>query len=465
MNLLHVESLFIGLKEGLKILLILFLTRDYLIKEDKMRLFISLPMGITVVFFAALSLAFIENSSGYNTTIIKLMGYSFGIFYILSLLFLYQYSGIELFGPLKRYLLKDIFLFPVSLILTVLYFAPDAGGTVLYLKEMVRLSEGNIPVISFFAGLLSVFLLLYLTGRTIKGGLKEKFVGLFDLPQFFLFLALVKLLAGGVKGFAELSLIPVVQAGLMKLIHDVVHQTFITIMVPDHMILSVTTWNFIGALFSERFALYLSLVVLFLPLFVFLRGYMRAPVELPDRIKVKAERRKYVKAVKDQRIWKAVPVISFMIIILFMWFSQREERVSRLYNPEPQPLVAENNEVVIPISSLSGDLRDGMLHKFTVDIDGAPVRLLVMKRSDEGLAVCLDACEICPPQGYAQAEGHVVCLYCRTPIPIDTLGKPGGCNPIPLSAVVTDKDIRIKLSEIKKKWEMVKTGKTREVLK
>ena len=49
------------------------------------------------------------------------------------------------------------------------------------------------------------------------------------------------------------------------------------------------------------------------------------------------------------------------------------------------------------------------------------------------LTVDLDACAICKPDGYGQAEGTVICYYCKTLIPLDTVGKPGGCNPVPIS--------------------------------
>ena len=44
----------------------------------------------------------------------------------------------------------------------------------------------------------------------------------------------------------------------------------------------------------------------------------------------------------------------------------------------------------------------------------------------------LDACAICKPDGYGQAEGTVICYYCKTLIPLETVGKPGGCNPVPV---------------------------------
>jgi uncharacterized membrane protein len=49
-----------------------------------------------------------------------------------------------------------------------------------------------------------------------------------------------------------------------------------------------------------------------------------------------------------------------------------------------------------------------------------------------------------------------------TPIPVDTLGKPGGCNPIPLDATVGEREISIDIEELDRKWRAVMSGETRE---
>jgi uncharacterized membrane protein len=56
----------------------------------------------------------------------------------------------------------------------------------------------------------------------------------------------------------------------------------------------------------------------------------------------------------------------------------------------------------------------------------------------------------------------VVCLSCNTPIPLDTLGKPGGCNPMPLAALITDKEVRVQSAEIAEKWAKSKSREKKE---
>jgi uncharacterized membrane protein len=120
--------------------------------------------------------------------------------------------------------------------------------------------------------------------------------------------------------------------------------------------------------------------------------------------------------------------------------------------PEAKPLIGDNGAVVVPLVSPGEDLMDGRIHKFSVLVDGEAVRLLMIRTSDGRLAVTLDACEICPPEGYGQDGQRVFCIYCMTPIPVDTLGQSGGCNPIPLDAEVTERNVRVSMDEVRAKW-------------
>jgi len=286
----------------------------------------------------------------------------------------------------------------------------------------------------------------------------------FDIPQLLLFFAIVKLFGGGVQGFAELTLIPSLQRGLMKFAHDVIHQTFIFLMVPDHPLLKTTVWNFIGFFFGSNIALWESLLLLLL--FPLLFIYYSLTRSLPDEdVDSGAKRRMLRHLILSDRRRKALPVIVFVIMIVAVWFSQGGESVSQLYIPKPKPVVEDKGLIMIPVNDPTMNLRDGALHKFALNHQGKEIQLLVIRKPDNSLSVCLDACEICQPDGYGQREDHVICIYCNTPIPVATLGEPGGCNPIPLAASVDENFIRVELSEIMKKWEYVNSGKSKEGIK
>ncbi len=329
----------------------------------------------------------------------------------------------------------------------------------MFIRDVYEMKGGHAATYaSAVAGFIVPLVIAGLLLRKVRGRLGE----FFGIAQLLLFLAVIKLIAGGVEGFAELSLIPSVQRGVMKFVHDVVHQTLVFVMVPDHPLLKTTVWNFIGVFFGANIALLITLTILLLPPLMFLNHSLLDPLPEPSGAASGAERRAYKAAVRADRRKKAVPAAIFVAVILVFWFAGVGGEVSRLYNPTPKPVVEDKGLVVIPLTDPTMDIMDGSVHKFVLSRDGVDIRIMVLKKPDGKLAVMLDACEICSPEGYGQTEGHVVCIYCRTPIPVETLGKPGGCNPIPLEAQVTDRDIRISVSEIGSKWDKVISGKTKE---
>ena len=452
------EALFIGAKEGVKLSLCVLLVLAYLRNGGLAYLKRPLAAGLAVVFLASFIVMTVDVTVGTRDTIVKMIGYVFGLFYFFSVGALFHATGTDLLGPFAGIAEKKAVLIPATLALTILYFVPDMAGSSLYVTDLSGMAGGALSArAAAGAGFALSLAGAYLLSRFVRVDLSR----LFGLPQLLLALALIKLLACGVHGFAELSLIPAVQAGLRKLIHDVVHQTFVFLMVPDHPLLSTTAWNFIAVLFGETAGLWLSLVLLSLPLILFIVKHFGEQVAVPDGISVPARRRSFVKSIQDQRVLKSLPVLVFLLCIMSVWFSQRGEGTSGIAVPTAVPVVDEGGAVVIPLQATQRDLRDGALHKFSLSLDGEAVRLLIMRKPDGTLATCLDACEICPPDGYGQAREHVVCLYCMTPIPFDTVGKPGGCNPIPLPALVTDKDVRIQVTDIERAWALMKSGQSK----
>jgi uncharacterized membrane protein len=234
-------------------------------------------------------------------------------------------------------------------------------------------------------------------------------------------------------------------------------------MVPDHPLLKMTVWNFIGFFFGSNFASFASLLILLFSPFLFVYHSLLKPVPEPEA-QTAVSRRKLKSQLLSDRRKKALPVIVFIGLILVSWFSQGKEQISQMYIPKPRPIVVDRGFILIPVKDPTMNLRDGALHTFSLIYGGENIRILIIKKRDNTLTVTLDACEICPPEGYGLRGDHVVCIYCKSPIPIDTLGKPGGCNPIPLVAKVDELFVRIEVKEILKKWGFMKSGMSKEVI-
>lgn len=93
--------------------------------------------------------------------------------------------------------------------------------------------------------------------------------------------------------------------------------------------------------------------------------------------------------------------------------------------------IASDDKVHIPVASI----RDGNLHRFAwIADDGKVVRFIVINRFPQQLklGVAFDACLLCGDQGYIQEGNQIICGACGVHIFIPSIGKAGGCNPVPL---------------------------------
>ena len=91
----------------------------------------------------------------------------------------------------------------------------------------------------------------------------------------------------------------------------------------------------------------------------------------------------------------------------------------------------EQNQIQIPIEQV----KDGKLHRFVwIADDGKAVRFFIINRLPDrlSLAAVFDACILCGDQGYVMENDQVICVGCGVRMFIPSIGKPGGCNPVPI---------------------------------
>ena len=79
---------------------------------------------------------------------------------------------------------------------------------------------------------------------------------------------------------------------------------------------------------------------------------------------------------------------------------------------------------------------DGNLHRFDfIASDGHRVRFFLINRYDADhvrMGVVFDTCMICGDKGYIQEGNEIICISCNVHLFRPSIGKPGGCNPVPL---------------------------------
>jgi uncharacterized membrane protein len=138
----------------------------------------------------------------------------------------------------------------------------------------------------------------------------------------------------------------------------------------------------------------------------------------------------------------AVYTSSFLFIVLVTAEFIYAKSVSALSPATEVTFV--NGQVSIPLAQVS----DGDLHRFAATENGVEVRFWLYLKPGGKIATVLDACEICGPVGFYKGPTGVICKNCAAPINPQSVGMPGGCNPIPLTAEVTAEAVIIKEADL-----------------
>lgn len=136
-------------------------------------------------------------------------------------------------------------------------------------------------------------------------------------------------------------------------------------------------------------------------------------------------------------------VLSFCIILYFFMVSSKPPTID-----EAKELLPDNNGKFIFDVAL---LRDNKLHRFSyVSAEGKVIRFfLINKREDKDSPVAVfDACAICGDMGYVKKDGELICISCNVRIFLPSVGKTGGCNPIPLKYEYANQKITIDVKDV-----------------
>jgi uncharacterized membrane protein len=166
----------------------------------------------------------------------------------------------------------------------------------------------------------------------------------------------------------------------------------------------------------------------------------RVPEALPESA---AERRKAQWTARRERLWMSLVYASSFVFILLITAQFIYAKSTATLSPAT-PVTFVNGTAVIPVSQVA----DGDLHRYSATLDGTVVRFWLVKKPDGKVATLFDACEICGPVGFYKNGNHIVCKNCAAPINPQSVGQPGGCNPVPLKATVEGDNVVIAQSDL-----------------
>ncbi|KJS49131.1 MAG: hypothetical protein VR66_10070 [Peptococcaceae bacterium BRH_c23] len=163
-----------------------------------------------------------------------------------------------------------------------------------------------------------------------------------------------------------------------------------------------------------------------------------------------ALRRKFLAEYRNQLRWLAVTGVLILTTGTLLGVGQVYSNKKVKLSP-PVPVQAENGVITIPVTQVN----DNKLHRFNfVTQNNVTMRFIVVGKGNGLFGIGLDACEICGVVGYYQRGDNVVCLNCDVIINKQTIGFPGGCNPIPFPNKVENGSILIKTTDIMQKEQV-----------
>lgn len=135
------------------------------------------------------------------------------------------------------------------------------------------------------------------------------------------------------------------------------------------------------------------------------------------------------------RAARRIACIGFVLFTIVaaaqLYWDKIASQPPRLSEAHPVTL-SQDNLIHIDISQVS----DGKLHRFVwISDEGKAVRFFIINRLADrlSLGVVFDACLLCGDQGYVMQGNQVICVACGVHMFIPSIGKPGGCNPVPIN--------------------------------
>ncbi|MBI2997580.1 MAG: DUF2318 domain-containing protein [Deltaproteobacteria bacterium] len=398
------EAMVVTLREGIEAALVVGIVLAYLRKTDRAHLSPYVYRGLWVAILVSILSAFVVQKLGLDPENEILEGSLMLVAAALvgSLLVWMWRAGRTLKQRMEARLGAvssggsglGLFLFTFLMILR------EGVETVLFLFALSSTIGAN-AMYNMVGGGLGLLLAFVFGFFLIRGSLRINLRSFFATTGLVLALLVFKLIANGLHEFFEVGLLPSTE----------------------------TVLSVVGFLTKENTSIVILIALIVLPALTMLQDAWGKRIEVdaslspPEQRKIKAEAlrlRKWTTAAAGVAL--GISYLLGMSLVV---------SASRGYDPTPVP-VRFQETIRIPLGDLSGQ----RMAKYTVKADGVDVRFFIVRSQDGKVAVALDACNICPLKGYFHDSDQVICRNCGAPIAFDTIGTPGGCNPVPLKAVV-----------------------------
>jgi len=390
------QAFIITLREGVEAALIVAITLAYLNKIQRSDLRKSVYAALASAVVASIGVAILLSRLQLNEDIFEGWVMLGAAFFVVTMIVFMMKTGKKLKGEIEgkigslagRGSQLGVFLFVFLMVLR------EGGETVLILSA-VKLESSAL--FSFMGTLLGVSAAVMFGVMFVKGSVRINLQKFFRVTTVILFFVAAQLTIAGLHELSENGVLPS----------------------------SKEEMALIGPIVTNEWFFFVTIVAL-AGLMILFDARRRQPPALPV---APAEKRKALWSARRERLWMAsVYATSFVFILLVTAEFIYAKSTSQL---SPATAVSfSNGAVSIPLSQVS----DGDLHRYVTREQGTDIRFLLYQKPDGKVVAVFDSCQICGPVGFFKGPSGIVCKNCAAPINPQSVGTPGGCNPVPLQS-------------------------------
>lgn len=404
------QAFIITLREGVEAALIVGITLAYLNKIGRTDLRRSVFAALGAAFVASIGCAILLSRLQLNEDIFEGWVMLAAAFFVITMVVFMMKAGKTMKGNIEGKLgtlagrgsQLGVFLFVFLMVLR------EGAETVLVLAGVTLNSNA---LLSFIGTVLGVFAAVLFGVMFVKGTVRINLQKFFRVTTVILFFVAAQLVVSGLHELSENGVLPS----------------------------SKREMSLIGPIVSNEWFFFVTIVAL-AALMVLFEARRRQPLPVPES---PAERRKALWSARRERLWmSAVYATSFLFIVMVTAEFIYAKSFSAL--SPATPVTFTGGSLSIPLSQVS----DGDLHRFAAREAGTDIRFLLYQKPDGKVVALFDACQICGPVGFFKGANGLVCKNCSAPINGQSVGTPGGCNPVPLRSSADGNSIVIQEADL-----------------
>ena len=411
------QALIVTLREGVEAALIVGITLAYLSKIQRPELRRVVYAALGAAFVCSIGVAVVLSRTQFNQDIFEGWVMLVAALFVISMIWFMSRAAKRLKGEIEGRVgglatggrTFGLFLFVFLMVLR------EGVETVLILAAV---EFNSSQLLSFMGTLIGVLLAVVFGVMFVKGSIRIDLRRFFRITTVILVFVAAQLLVSGLHELSENGVLPSSREE-MALIGPIVRNDlffFVTILALAALMV----------LFDQR-----------------RRQGDGAPPPPSGGTNSRALQRKALWSARKERLWStAVYTCSFIFIILVTAQFIYAKSTTSLSPAHEVAFTA--GEVSIPVSEVS----DGELHRYSAKLDGQEVRFLIFKKPDGKIVTVLDACQICGPVGFYKSGNQIICKNCSAPVNPQSMGQPGGCNPIPLKSSINGEQITISQADL-----------------